>query len=88
MEGGTGEVRSFRGVAVLNISANWCNAHKLGLETSKGEAGDGFCSAVIRSSAASVAASAEDVRNIGKLCGKKATVSESRCELVEGMWHL
>ena len=85
MEGGTGEVRSFRGVAVLKISANWCNAHKLGLETSKGEVGDGFCSAVISSSAASVAASAEDVCSIGKLCGKKATVSESRWELVEGM---
>ena len=82
------EVRSLRGVAVLNISANLCNAHKLGLETSKGEAGDGICSAVIRSSAALVAASAENVRSMGKLCGKKATVSESCCEFVAGMWYL
>ena len=70
--------------AVLDISANLCNAHKLGLEP-KGEVGDGFCSVVIISSAASVAASTEDVRSMGKLCGKKATVSESRCELVAGM---
>ena len=60
-------VVSVRGVAVLNISASLCNAHKLGLETSNGEAGDGFCRAVMRSSAALVAASAEEVRSIGKL---------------------
>ena len=55
------------------------------IETSKGEAGEGFCREVLRSSAALVVASANDVRSIGKLCGKKATVSESRCELVAGI---
>ena len=81
----TGLVVNFRDVAVLNISASLCDAHKLGLENSKGEAGDGFCRIVTRSSSALVVASAEDVRSIGKLYGKKTTVSESRCELVAGM---
>ena len=85
MEGGTWEIRSFRGLVVLTISTNLCNVHKLGLETSKGEAGDGLCSAVMRSSAASIAASTEDVRSMEKLCEKKATVSESCCDLVAGM---
>ena len=32
-----------------------------------------------------VAVSADDIRNIGKFWGKKATVSEIRDELVEGI---
>ena len=32
-----------------------------------------------------IAASANDVRSIGKLRGENTTMSESRCELVEGI---
>ena len=55
------------------------------MEISKGEAGAGFLRAMIRSKSALVAASADDVRNMGKFMGEKATVQESRIKLVEGM---
>ena len=70
---------------ILKISAGLCNTRKLGLETSKRWTGDGFCRAVMRSNAVLTAMSAEDVRIIGLLCGKKATVSESRGGFVAGM---
>ena len=72
------------GAAVWKFSASLCKTHKLGLDISKGEAGAGFWRAVIRCRAALVAASADDVRSMGKLWGKKATVQESRIELVKG----
>ena len=73
------------GAAVWKISASLCNAHKLGLEISHGEAGEGFWRAVMRSKSVLVAASADDVRIIGILWREKSTMSESRCDLVEGM---
>ena len=75
-------------VIVLKFSASLCNAYKLGLETSKYETGDGFCSVVMRSNVALVAASVEDMPSIVMLCGKKATVSEFRDELAVGKLHL
>ena len=65
--------------------ASLCNAHKLGLEISKVGAGAGFWRAVIRSRAVLVATSTDDIRSMGKLWGKKTTVTEIRDELVEGI---
>ena len=80
-----GEVMICCGVAVLNSSASLCNIHKLGLETSKGEAGDVFCRVVMKSNTTLVAASTEDVCRIEKLFGKTATVAESHGGLVVGI---
>ena len=53
--------------AVLKISANVCSAWRWSSFNENGEAGDGFCRALIRSLAAWVAASAEDVFGMSKL---------------------
>ena len=66
------------GIVVWKISASLCKAHTLGLEISKGEAGAGFWMAVIKSRAALVAASVDDIRNMGKLWGKKDIVQASQ----------
>ena len=73
------------GAAVWKISASLCNAHKLGLEISKDGAGAGFLRVMIRFRDVLVAVSADDIRSMGKFWGKKATVSEIRDELVEGI---
>jgi len=54
----------------------------------KGEAGDGFLSAAVRACAARSAVSAEERVGIGKLCGKKVTVSVTRSPRVFGMYTL
>ena len=55
------------------------------MEKSTGEVGDEFCRVVMRSNTTLVAASAENVRSVEKLYGKKAIVLESRGGLVAGM---
>ena len=57
----------------------------------KGEAGDGCLSAAVRACVARSAVSAEERDGIGKLCGKKVTVSVTLSPRVLGMytlWHL
>ena len=53
-----------------------------------GEAGDGFLFAAVRACAARSAVSAEERVGIGKLCGKKVTVSITRSPRVLGMYTL
>ena len=71
----------------MEASCQLINTHKLGLETSKGEADEKSWRAVIRSKTALVAASADDMRIIGKLGGKNSAVSVSCCELLEGIYN-
>ena len=55
---------------------------------SRGEADGGFWRAVMRSKAVLVVASVGDVRSIIKLGRENSTITKSRCELVEGIYHL
>ena len=71
----------FRAV-VWKSSTNLCRAHTQGLKYRREKLVRDFGG---RSRATLVAVSVDDVRSMEKLWGKKATVQESRIELVEGM---
>ena len=54
----------------------------------RGEAGEGFFNPAVSAWAARSAVSAEERVGIGKLCGKKVTVSVTRSPRVLGMYTL
>ena len=78
-------------VWVANISVSWCSASSCGSETGvNGDAGCGCWSAAVKSFAASIAVSADDVVGIDTRCGKKSTVRAVRSArgfVMYTLWH-